>query len=278
MTTPDSSKPLPTVIAWTLPPQARLFVVCLIASLFGLILYFDSTYPIEFDIPVLYLTPLILSLLSGNKHLPLVLAGSIPVFCAAGFWLSPSGSIETGIFNRALVCLSAFLIAAVLRYALSLLNAIHERTEALIDSVKVLKSFFDSNAVMMGIVEINGDEIVHRADNDAAAAFLRKTPEEVRNRTASELGVPPHIVQAWMNQCRESMRQGKAVKAEYARPYAGDTLQPNHVISLTISFIGMSSVQKPMFSFIKEDITHLTHDALLSEPRRRRPLMVTPQQ
>lgn len=186
--------------------------------------------------------------------------------------------MNAGIFNRSLISLSALLVSAVIWHALYLLDAVRERTEALIDSVKVLKSFFDANAVMMGIVELDGNEIIHRADNPAAARFLGKTSDEMRGLTASELGVPPHIVQAWVNQCHESIRQGKAVRAEYARPYVSDVLEPNHVIRLTISFIGMSSCQRSLFSFIKEDLTDLVRGAvpLEAEILRKRQLTDTP--
>ncbi|MEB3356833.1 MAG: PAS domain-containing protein, partial [Synechococcales bacterium] len=63
-----------------------------------------------------------------------------------------------------------------------------------------LNSFFDSASLMMGIVELVGDEdVLHIRDNDAAARFFGTTPEQTRQKRSSEMGTSPEQIQLWMH-------------------------------------------------------------------------------
>ncbi len=85
----NSPEQLKPVVAWTLPKTTRAFLLFLIVSLFSLILYTDVKYPLGFDVPTLYLFPLILSILYSSKKLPFILAAIIPILCFVGALLSP---------------------------------------------------------------------------------------------------------------------------------------------------------------------------------------------
>jgi two-component system, cell cycle sensor histidine kinase and response regulator CckA len=76
--------------------------------------------------------------------------------------------------------------------------------ESLRESESILRAFYESTGLMMGIVEVGGDEILHLSDNAAAASFLGLTPERMRGRKAGELGVPAEHVEQWLAAYRGS--------------------------------------------------------------------------
>ena len=66
--------------------------------------------------------------------------------------------------------------------------------EALDESESIIKSFFDSAPMMMGIVEVRDNDILHISGNTAAAKFLGLTTEEMTNRFVSEMKIPPKLI------------------------------------------------------------------------------------
>ncbi len=239
----------------TLPRTARRIILGCIPIFTAAIFITDLYFPLGYTVPILYILPLFLTVYLTHRGLPFFVAAAATVLSIVAIDLSPPGFLQAAYFNRALVGFLMFTLALLISYHIHLTRVLQIRTEALLNSVRVVRSFFEGNAVMMGIVELCGEEIIHRADNFAAAQFLGKTPEDMRNRSASELGVPPEVQREWIRQCQESVRLNKPITVEYARTYPLNPRQPPHSISLTISYIGTSSTQNPLFSFIKEDIT-----------------------
>jgi PAS domain S-box-containing protein len=122
---------------------------------------------------------------------------------------------------------------------------------ALRELESVLRSFFDSAGVMRGIVELEQDDILHVSDNALSAAFFGETTESMRNKHASELGVPPEIVSLWLDHCRKSQRTGEVVSFEYShRSRNGERWLSGSVSSLDTSF-GV----RPRFAYVIADIT-----------------------
>jgi PAS domain S-box-containing protein len=123
---------------------------------------------------------------------------------------------------------------------------------ALRRSESTLRSFFDSGLLMMGIVELWGDEIVHVSDNGKTAAFFRTTPERMRNRTATSLGVPRPIVDVWVRHYREAAARGVPIKFDYDH----DTHEgPVQHFTATVCFIGRGDSGHPRFSYALADMT-----------------------
>src|SRR5207302_5524423 len=74
------------------------------------------------------------------------------------------------------------------------------------EEAAVLRSFYESAPMMMGVVELLDDDILHLSDNAAGARFMGVPPGSTGGRLASELGVPPKHIQAWLGHYRAAMQ------------------------------------------------------------------------
>ncbi len=120
------------------------------------------------------------------------------------------------------------------------------------ESESILRSFFDSQGVMRGIVEvIDDDEVRHIADNKVTSCFLGLTPEAMRGKLGSELGEPKEILRTWVGHYRQSQLTGEPVSFEY-QDKRGDN---EAWLSATVSFLGAAQEGRPRFSYIVNDIT-----------------------
>ncbi|MBW4682444.1 MAG: PAS domain S-box protein [Microcoleus vaginatus WJT46-NPBG5] len=122
---------------------------------------------------------------------------------------------------------------------------------ALRESESTLRSFFDSATMMMGIVELRDDDILHISDNAAAAEFFDLTPETMRNRLATELGVSKDEVGLWIRHSRQSQGNGCPVRFEYSHN-AGTA---RRWLSATVCSIPTAAGGQERFSYVVEDVT-----------------------
>ena len=122
---------------------------------------------------------------------------------------------------------------------------------ALRELESMLRSFFDSAGVMRGIVELEQNDILHVSDNAVSAAFFGETKESMRNKRASELGVPAEIVRLWIDHYRKSQRTGEPVSFEYSHRF----LNGERWLSASVSCLGASLGAQPRFAYVIADIT-----------------------
>ena len=118
-------------------------------------------------------------------------------------------------------------------------------------SESTLRSFFDSGSMMMGIVELVGDDILHLADNQKAAQFFGTTSEAMANRLASEMGVPSPQIQMWLDRYRAAGRTAAPVSFEYSHQLESG----EKCLLATVSPISLSPDGHPRFSYVIENIT-----------------------
>ncbi len=123
--------------------------------------------------------------------------------------------------------------------------------ESLKQSESTLRSFFNSASMMMGIVELVGDDIRHISDNAATAQFFGQSPATMKNRLATELGVPEAYRQLWLTHYREAEQSQQPVRFEYSH----ETEQGVIWLSATVSAIDHHGEQTSRFAYIIEDIT-----------------------
>ena len=123
--------------------------------------------------------------------------------------------------------------------------------EALRQSESILRSFFNSGSMMMGIVEIYPHDIFHLSSNIATTEFFGTTPEAMQNRFASEMGAPQEFIEMWLHYYREAELTGAPVKFEYKH----QTAKIQKWLCATTCSIVNSSSNKSRFSFVVEDIT-----------------------
>ena len=115
----------------------------------------------------------------------------------------------------------------------------------------VLTSFFEGASFLMGVVEILDDDILHLSDNVATARLFGTTPEGMRNRRASELGVPRAHILEWLDRYRECESRQKPVRFEYQHPFAAES----RWLSATVTFIARMPNGRSRFSYLVEDVT-----------------------
>ena len=123
--------------------------------------------------------------------------------------------------------------------------------EALCQSESTLNSFFDSAPMMMGTMELRYDDIKHISDNAASAKFFGVTPEAMKNRFASNMGVPQKNVRKWINHFREAEKTRSPVSFEYLH----ETGEAKKWLRATVSSIAGCSSSPQRFTYVVEDIT-----------------------
>jgi PAS domain S-box-containing protein len=117
--------------------------------------------------------------------------------------------------------------------------------QALQESESTLRSFFDSAAMMMGIIEVCDDGIIHISDNAASANFFDTTPEAIQEKPLHE----------WIARCRESEHSKSPIRFEYS--YDGAT--GSMWLAATVCAIAPMPNGRSRFSYIVEDITERKH-------------------
>ncbi|MCU0537668.1 MAG: PAS domain S-box protein [Hydrococcus sp. Prado102] len=144
--------------------------------------------------------------------------------------------------------------------------------ESLKQSEATLRSFYNSAPMMMGIVELVGDDIRHISDNHATAAFVGLPPERMKGRLASELGIPQENIRMWRDRYRESELTDNPVNFECVHITEKGAID----LSATVSLIAKQANGNFRFSYIVEDITerkqakaHKEQEVLLQEIHHR---------
>ncbi|MBW4448255.1 MAG: PAS domain S-box protein [Spirirestis rafaelensis WJT71-NPBG6] len=123
--------------------------------------------------------------------------------------------------------------------------------EALCQSESTLHSFFDSAPMMMGTVELRYDDIRHISGNAASAKFFGLTPEAMKNRFASNMGVPQKYLHKWINHYRQAEKTRSPVSFEYLH----ETEEAKKWFKATVSSIAACCDSPQRFAYVVEDIT-----------------------
>jgi PAS domain S-box-containing protein len=136
---------------------------------------------------------------------------------------------------------------------------------SLIESESTLRSFYDSAAMMMGIVEIADNNIIHISDNQTSLNFFGLS-DHLKDINARDLGISEEIIQKWIGHYQESKVSGKPVRFEYEHRISSNT----YWLAATVSFIGISSNNRPRFSYIIDDVSEqkLMEETIRENERR----------
>ncbi|AFY66493.1 signal transduction histidine kinase [Geitlerinema sp. PCC 7407] len=129
--------------------------------------------------------------------------------------------------------------------------ALRQSNAELHQSESTLRSFFNSGAMLMGIIELCGKTILHISDNVAAARFLKTTPEAMKNQRDRALGIPQKVTQAWIRACQQAAAQQSPVQFEYCHSFDSE----QRWLAASVSPITVQEPDSPRFSYIVEDIT-----------------------
>ena len=126
-----------------------------------------------------------------------------------------------------------------------------EAEAALKESQATLQSFYDSSPLLMGVAELEGDDIVAIYRNAAAMRFFAPA-EDHAGPSAITRGSPAReIKRLWLENYRKSQREGHPVRFEYKHP------KPDEVCWLraSVNYLGKGNSGRVRFSFVAEDIT-----------------------
>ncbi|MDY6782792.1 MAG: PAS domain S-box protein [Cyanobacteriota bacterium] len=123
--------------------------------------------------------------------------------------------------------------------------------QALQERECILCSFYDSAPMMMGVVELLDDDIIHISDNAAAAHFFGTTPEAMKYKRTSEMGVSQETLDNLLSRYRESQSTNQPVYFEQLH----QTPQEIKHFSIVVSPLLEMADSNRQFSYIIEDIT-----------------------
>lgn len=123
--------------------------------------------------------------------------------------------------------------------------------EALLQSESTLRSFFNNDAMMMGIVELHDDNIRHLSDNLAAANFFGTTPDALQNQFATDLGVTRPHLDLWLKHYRKAMQNQAPVSFEYPHKMPTECKW----LAASVCPITNSPNGYPRLSYMLEDVT-----------------------
>jgi len=126
-------------------------------------------------------------------------------------------------------------------------EAAQARSEAL------LRTFYNSDLVMMGVVEVIENDVILVSQNLAAARSMNGTPEELAGKRASEV-CPPEDVKFWLGKYAEAAKAGGPVRFEFRPMTRG---RPRWVAATACPILPAPGEEKApqRFSYVAEDVT-----------------------
>ena len=179
-----------------------------------------------------------------------LLMGEIQGYCLDKRFIRKDGqtihaSISAGCVRRA---------DGSVDYVVALIEDITIRKQAiglLLERESILRSFYNSAPLMMGVVELVDDDILHISDNATSAKLFGLTPEAMQNRLASEIGLPQNYLQMWI----ERYRSAGEAKAPIRFEYTHENGEGSSWLAATVCPIVTSSEDSQRFCYVVEDIT-----------------------
>lgn len=114
-----------------------------------------------------------------------------------------------------------------------------------------LRSLYDSSPLMMGIVELAGEDVLHVSENPATTRFFGTLGVEAGQRLTSEMGMPPELTALWVRRYREAVAARRPVRFEYRHQLPGGS----RWLSATVCPIETAPWQRPRCAYVMEDAT-----------------------
>lgn len=115
----------------------------------------------------------------------------------------------------------------------------------------VLRIFYETSPLMMGVVETSATDILHVSQNPATLKFFQTTEASISGKWASQLGVPAPILSLWLTHYHQSRQQRQPVQFDYEHPRAGAAVW----LLVTVSYLGLADSGRPRFSYVVQDIS-----------------------
>jgi signal transduction histidine kinase/CheY-like chemotaxis protein len=132
-----------------------------------------------------------------------------------------------------------------------------EAEEALRESQATLQSFYDSSPFLMGVTELDGDEIL--------PIYVNAATIECMGAEGGGGGVPQAVKELWLTAYKGSQAEGSFIRFEYEHPRAAGTCWLN----CCVNFLGIGASGRPRFSYVAEDVTDRKRNEELLEQSNR---------
>jgi PAS domain S-box-containing protein len=120
-----------------------------------------------------------------------------------------------------------------------------QRTESL------LRSFYESSATAMGVIELAGDDARVVSANGPTDRLFGREPGEVEGQTLRALGVSPDRLADWVDHARRCRATGRPVRLEQR----GACSHSPEWIAITLSAMDSPDAGGDLCSFLIQDIT-----------------------
>jgi PAS domain S-box-containing protein len=128
---------------------------------------------------------------------------------------------------------------------------LHRSELALREKESVLRSFYESSVMALGVIELTGDDARFISTNALTEQFFGVAPGALEGRSARELRAPVEMMSLWLEKFRECHSSLQPVRFEYQ---AQCTSSPDWVAA-TLSPMRPHGSDRVFCSFIVEDIT-----------------------
>jgi PAS domain S-box-containing protein len=166
---------------------------------------------------------------------------------------------DGSLFWNELYVTPLFDADGALTHFIGVQNDVTERVEAqqkTARSESLLRSFFDSAPMMMGVTALApSGEVTHRSANEAAAAFYGCASDEVVGKTEAELGYTAAESERWQRHYHEALAAERPVRFETVFPWDKDP-EGEGVRNLSVVVNRIPGTDRPpLFSYIVEDVT-----------------------
>lgn len=124
---------------------------------------------------------------------------------------------------------------------------LEEKQAELRERASLLSGFYGSTPLMMGVVEIEGEDIRHVFDNKATTDFFEVAPGGTAGRLASGLGVPVEARRDWIREYRLCRATGGPVRFE--------SRQGGRWLDITVSPIEAAPGRPHRYAYVVQDLT-----------------------
>ena len=123
--------------------------------------------------------------------------------------------------------------------------------DALRESEATLRGFFNSNAIQMSVIELDGDDFIFVMPNKQIADYFGLNQEKMTGQSAREIGLSEDFIRHWVEVFRYFLANRETLTFEYEFPYK----EREYWYKGSISLIYDSISTRPRFSFAAVDIT-----------------------
>ena len=114
---------------------------------------------------------------------------------------------------------------------------------------EILQIFYEASPLMLGVVEVEGEDILSISHNPSTRTFFGVTEDKLAGKWSQELGISNQIRYLWLDHYYQSQVLQQPVWFEY------EDKGRSQWLSVMVSFIGCSEEQRSRFSYIIQDIS-----------------------